>query len=430
MSNTPKTNLPRLATGQANAEVIHNEALNRLDTFTQLSVKDRDLSTPPGSPAEGDTYLVATSPTGDWTGHAGDVAMYYSGWLFATPREGWVAWVDDEDVLIYFSGSAWFTLPASPTGGTYVTTLVNRYISPTGSDVTGDGSSGNPWQTLEHALSETSSYWITDTGTLRINVAAGAYSYTAMTQVTALASTHGNGKIEILGDTQNPENHRFTALVNSDELTISDFAVTGGSTVITFSGSPDLSTVIDGTSIIFIQGYTTDPDNNGFFTVTAHNDTAKTVTITTPSGASDSTETAYAGITKNVDALVEVFSPHREYLEFRGVTFEGAQADDETGGGIRCKASTLCMDSCLVRYNIRGVAVLCQGIVRVIDSDVENNKIGLYAYALGLLEASDSGNAGTNYDYGAVADANGVANRGAITGDTPGLETNGGIVLP
>ena len=74
----------------------------------QLSVKDRDLATPPGSPAEGDRYIVAASPTGAWAGHAADIAVWQDGaWDFHDPREGWRAWVEDENTLLAFDGTAW-----------------------------------------------------------------------------------------------------------------------------------------------------------------------------------------------------------------------------------------------------------------------------------------------------------------------------------
>lgn len=77
-----------------------------------LSIKDRDLTTPPGSPAAGDTYIVAASPTGAWAGHAGDVAVWVPGtpagaWTFYTPRTGWVAFIEDETKLSAFYASAW-----------------------------------------------------------------------------------------------------------------------------------------------------------------------------------------------------------------------------------------------------------------------------------------------------------------------------------
>jgi hypothetical protein len=71
-------------------------------------VLDRDLSTPPGSPAEGDRYLVADSATGAWSGEEGKIAAWQDGaWAFYTPREGWLVWLADEDILLAFNGASW-----------------------------------------------------------------------------------------------------------------------------------------------------------------------------------------------------------------------------------------------------------------------------------------------------------------------------------
>jgi hypothetical protein len=58
MSETIHLALPYIAASQAQKHVTHNEALRMLDALVMLSVKDRDLSAPPGSPEEGDRYLV------------------------------------------------------------------------------------------------------------------------------------------------------------------------------------------------------------------------------------------------------------------------------------------------------------------------------------------------------------------------------------
>lgn len=98
---------PDIAQNQA-AAVTANEAVAYLDAHVHLSVKDRDLTAPPGSPATGDRYLIATSPTGAWSGQAGKVAFYLNGaWKFTTPKEGWTLWVDDEDKRFRYDGSAW-----------------------------------------------------------------------------------------------------------------------------------------------------------------------------------------------------------------------------------------------------------------------------------------------------------------------------------
>lgn len=76
-----------------------------------LSVKDRDLATPPGSPANGDTYLTAVSPTGAWAGKAvGTIAMWSTqdaAWRFYAPRVGFLAYLEDEQKLSIFKAGAW-----------------------------------------------------------------------------------------------------------------------------------------------------------------------------------------------------------------------------------------------------------------------------------------------------------------------------------
>lgn len=73
-----------------------------------LSVKDRNLAAPPGSPAAGDTYIVAASPTGAWAGQAGKVTVWSgASWVFGIPRIGWVAYIEDEEVLSAYKATGW-----------------------------------------------------------------------------------------------------------------------------------------------------------------------------------------------------------------------------------------------------------------------------------------------------------------------------------
>jgi len=75
-----------------------------------LSIKDRDLTAPPGSPTPGDTYIPAATATGAWAGKEKQIAIWDgSAWVFGVPREGWVASIDDEDLMIRYDGSAWST---------------------------------------------------------------------------------------------------------------------------------------------------------------------------------------------------------------------------------------------------------------------------------------------------------------------------------
>ncbi|KUP90574.1 DUF2793 domain-containing protein [Tritonibacter horizontis] len=100
--------LPYILAAQGQKHVTHNEALRILDGLVQLSVLDRDLTAPPGSPADGDRYIVASGGTGDWAGWDLNVALFTDGaWLRLPPRTGWRAWVEDEGLLLVYDGAGW-----------------------------------------------------------------------------------------------------------------------------------------------------------------------------------------------------------------------------------------------------------------------------------------------------------------------------------
>lgn len=108
MADSTNLILPYIAASQSQKHVTHNEALRLLDGLVQLSALDRDLTAPPGSPADGARYIVAASATGEWAGWDGSVAMYSDGsWYRLVPRTGWFCWVQDESSALVWSGSAW-----------------------------------------------------------------------------------------------------------------------------------------------------------------------------------------------------------------------------------------------------------------------------------------------------------------------------------
>lgn len=112
MDETANLKLPYILAAQSQKHVTHNEALRALDAIVQLAVVDKDLSAPPGSPAEGARYIVSASPTGAWAGHATHLAAWQDGaWAFYTPVAGWLAWVDDESQSYLFSGGGWIPAP-------------------------------------------------------------------------------------------------------------------------------------------------------------------------------------------------------------------------------------------------------------------------------------------------------------------------------
>lgn len=130
MPTSPRYGFDYLEVGEAVPSEAVNEALERIEAGGgHFIFKDRDLATPPGSPAAGDTYLVAASGTGDWATHDGEIAYRLNtAWIFIEPIEGFTAWVNDENALIGYDGSTWGVL-ASPSGS---------YLPLTGGTLSGD----------------------------------------------------------------------------------------------------------------------------------------------------------------------------------------------------------------------------------------------------------------------------------------------------
>jgi hypothetical protein len=105
---SPRLALPYILAQQAQKEVTHAAALNRLDALVQPVVQQVGLNTPPGSPADGQCWIIGASPTGAWAGQANRLAQRIGGaWVFYTPFVGLV--VFDAATLSQraWTGSAW-----------------------------------------------------------------------------------------------------------------------------------------------------------------------------------------------------------------------------------------------------------------------------------------------------------------------------------
>ena len=104
---TPRLGLPFLFSGQAQKEVTHNEALQRLDLWVQAVVIDT-LPTPPEYPQLGDCWLVGTDAIGPWDGQAGSLAQWTAGgWRFAAPVDGVAVWHQAMGVTLRHLGGNW-----------------------------------------------------------------------------------------------------------------------------------------------------------------------------------------------------------------------------------------------------------------------------------------------------------------------------------
>lgn len=73
-----------------------------------LGVVNQTTNAPPGSPADGDAYIIGTSPTGAWAGKARQLALYESsGWVYYVPVEGDHAYDRAQNGEFVFDGAAW-----------------------------------------------------------------------------------------------------------------------------------------------------------------------------------------------------------------------------------------------------------------------------------------------------------------------------------
>lgn len=140
-------------------------------------VVDRDLSTPPAASA-GDRYIVGPSPTGDWAGHEDEIAQYNgTSWDFTAPDEGFVVWVEDENILVGYDS------------------VTGTWISGT-SGVTGGGAAGQIafWDTASTLSGENDLYWDSANNRLGIGTVSPAESIDTSGAIkigTAAASNDG-----------------------------------------------------------------------------------------------------------------------------------------------------------------------------------------------------------------------------------------------
>lgn len=135
MANTTNLLIPLMAGAQSQKYVTFNEAMQYVDVLTQGRALDKDLSTPPGSPADGDVYIIGTSPTGAWASKDWNITAYLDGvWRFFPPKNGWMMYVVDESRWYYFN-SGWGWLPAIGALSVQNTGSTNNSSSGSGADV-------------------------------------------------------------------------------------------------------------------------------------------------------------------------------------------------------------------------------------------------------------------------------------------------------
>lgn len=90
------------------AQKIRNEIeLAKRNIEPQASVKNRTTATSPTTPSAGDRYIIASGATGAWVDKVNQIAEYQTTWSYYVPLVGWTAYVDDEQKVYSWNGTAW-----------------------------------------------------------------------------------------------------------------------------------------------------------------------------------------------------------------------------------------------------------------------------------------------------------------------------------
>jgi len=98
-----------------------NALLRALQPLLEANVIDLSLNTPPATPNNGDTYIVAAGGTGDWIGHDTEIAYWSTDnstalggeWEFYTPTKGWIVGNQLDGAPYIFSGTVWGLITAA-----------------------------------------------------------------------------------------------------------------------------------------------------------------------------------------------------------------------------------------------------------------------------------------------------------------------------
>lgn len=219
MSNSNGPKLPvvvRVSQGDAWTS-LGNTLLRALQPLIQANVISIGLTTPPGSPLNGDTYIVGPGATGAWAGKDNSMAYWSTDnpltpsgeWEFFAPRAGWIVGNQTDNGSYLFNGSAWVTTAGSGLTGTGTAktlpiwtgtgSLANSLVSDSGSgNYTTPGSYDAQSFTASSIGAETSAVTATPTGT-------GVTSYTY-----CVAAQDGNGLLTAQSSPSSPVTNAAT----------------------------------------------------------------------------------------------------------------------------------------------------------------------------------------------------------------------------
>lgn len=140
---TPNLGITRLTPNRGGQTAKANDAITKLDMLAQFRVISIATGAAPGSPDEGDAYLLDDGATGFGAAGQHDIAFYSNGWQVLEPQDGWrVRVLDEERDMIYVAVPGYWLEDASE--GSVL------------ADIAGDNSSSLMSKVVNHYASTTS----------------------------------------------------------------------------------------------------------------------------------------------------------------------------------------------------------------------------------------------------------------------------------
>lgn len=101
------------------------QVLRMLQALLQPNIINMTTSVPPAAPTNGDTYVVASGPSGLWAGQANNIAYWTLDsplspggvWEFWSPLNGWLVLNRADGFPYIFNGAAWVKFVGGSGGG-------------------------------------------------------------------------------------------------------------------------------------------------------------------------------------------------------------------------------------------------------------------------------------------------------------------------
>jgi hypothetical protein len=104
---TQTYNLPLLHQNQSMKELVINEALNKLDSLLNKSIK-KVCNELPNQPEQNMLVLIAADARDTLKNHANHLALFLNDeWHFITPYDGMIFFNFEIKKFIFFSNNAW-----------------------------------------------------------------------------------------------------------------------------------------------------------------------------------------------------------------------------------------------------------------------------------------------------------------------------------